>query len=414
MFTCIRQTSILCLVLCTLAPAQSKGQNNSAQGTASGAIPSTAPATAINSTVFLGDSITAFGNAYETGPSNTFGWGWTAQATFLSKGRILQVNNAGVPGNTLEQMLARFPTDVTPYSPTRVVIAGGTNDIPATAFTSAELSSITSTLGSIIDMAEATGIQPIVCNVPPREDAPVAIHEANAKALSAAIQTLATTKQTQYGNVVFFNLYSIVVNPSTGGYLPGYDLGDGIHPSLKAATAIANAFVSTTTMVYGSSVYLPWVNSSALNLIPNSLFIKAIGSSWSAGYGTSPAPTVTEVTGDPHIAGNWMQIEFPPATAAGQYYSYNADNIAVTSGATYALAFRFQISGLEANGGMVVVTFGYNGPNVGYNMTEDVADGTFYIEAPAASGQANPGIIVYPGLTGTITVRMAQVGLTPR
>jgi hypothetical protein len=263
-------------------------------------------------------------------------------------------------------------------------------------------------------MAEAAGIQPIVCNVPPREDSPVAIHEANAKALSAAIQTVAATKKTQYGNVVFFNLYSVVVNPSTGGYLPGYDLGDGIHPSLKAATAIANAFVSTTAMVYGSSVYLPWVNSSSLNLIPNALFVNAIGSSWSAGYGTSPTPTVTQIGGDPSIVGDWMQVEFPPAKVAGQYYSYNADNISVTSGATYALAFRFQISGLEANGGMVVVTYGYSGPDVGYNMTEDVADGTFYIEAPAANSQANPGIIVYPGLTGTITVKLAQVALIPR
>src|SRR4051812_9442138 len=81
-----------------------------------------------NRTVFLGDSITAFGNAYETGASNTFGWGWTAQATFLSKGRIFQVNNAGVPGNTMAQMLARFQKDVAAYSPEKVVIAGGTND----------------------------------------------------------------------------------------------------------------------------------------------------------------------------------------------------------------------------------------------------------------------------------------------
>jgi len=374
----------------------------------------TPPQPRVNSTVFLGDSITAFGNALETGPSDTFGWGWTAQATFLSKGRILQVNNAGVPGNTSQQMLARFSTDVTPYSPDKVVIAGGTNDIPTTAITAAQLSTITSTLGSIVDMAEAAGIQPILCNVPPREDAPVAIHEANAKALSAAIQTLASSKQVQYGNVVFFNLYSAVVNPSTGGYLPGYDLGDGIHPSVKAATAIANAFVAATATVYGSSVYLPWSNSSTFNLVPNALFMNAIGNSWSAGYGNAPAPSVSVVTGDPSIVGNWMQMVFPPATAAGQYYSYNLDNVAVTKGATYALTFRFQISGLEANGGSVVVVYGYGGPNASYNMTEDVTDGTFYLESTALSGQMNPGIVVYPGLTGAITIKMAQVGLLER
>jgi hypothetical protein len=78
------------------------------------------------------------------------------------------------------------------------------------------------------------------------------------------------------------------------------------------------------------------------------------------------------------------------------------------------LAFRFQITGLEANGGMVVITYGYNGPNVSYNMTEDVTDGTFYLETPAVTGQMNPGIIIYPGLKGTVTVKMAQVGLVAR
>jgi lysophospholipase L1-like esterase len=367
-----------------------------------------------NTTVFLGDSITAFGNVTESGPNNTYGWGWTAQAVFLSKGRILQVNNAGIPGNTLAQMLARFSTDVSAYSPAKVVIAGGTNDIPTTEFTAAQLSTATSTLGSIIDAAEAAGIQPIVCDVPPRQDAPVAIHEANAQALSAAIKTLVAAKQAEYGNVVFFDLYSVLVNPSTGAYITGYNLPDGIHPSVKGATAVANAFLSTTAMQYSSSAYLPWSNSSSINLIPNALFINPIGSSWIAGYGSSPAPTVSVVTGDTSIEGNWMQLVFPPATAAGQYYSYNCDNIKVTTGTTYALSFRFQISGLEANGGTMSIIFGYGGPYGAYNMTEDVTDGTFYLELPATGPQMNPGIVVYPNTTGAITVKMAQVALIER
>jgi lysophospholipase L1-like esterase len=332
----------------------------------------------------------------------------------LIQGTNPAVNNAGITGNTLEQMLARFPTDVAAYSPDKVVIAGGTDDIPPTAFTSSQLSSITSTLASIIDMAESAGIQPIVSNVRPREDAPVAIHEANAKALSEAIQALAASKQAQYGNVVFFDLYAVLVNPFTGGYLPGYDLGDGIHPSLKAATALANVFAFSTALSYSSSVYLPWSNSSAENLIPNALFTNPIGSSWSAGYGTAPAPSITTFSGDPSTVGNWMEVQFPPATAAGQYYSYNLDNIAVTTGTTYALAFRFQISGLEANGGMLVITYGDNGNTAAYNVTEDVRDGTFYLESPVVNGQLDPGIIMYPGLKRTVTVKMAQVGLVAR
>ena len=84
----------------------------------------------------------------------------------------------------------------------------------------------------------------------------------------------------------------------------------------------------------------------------------------------------------------------------------------MTVGANYALAFRFQISGLEANGGMVVVTYGYDGPNAAYNMRQDTTDGTFYLEAQAVNGQMNPGIIAYPGTHGSITVKLAPGGIS--
>lgn len=359
-----------------------------------------------DTTVFLGDSITAFGNALENMGSDTFGWGWTAQAVFLSKGRIQQVYNAGIPGNTLVQMLARFPTDVVAYHPAKVVIAGGTNDLPSVPYTSSTLAGTISVLTSIINDALAAGIEPIICGIPPRVDSPV--YQANAPQLDTAIKNLAASM-----NLVFVDMYSVLAQKN-GTFKTGYNLGDGVHPSVIGATAMANAFVSTTAMVYGSSVYLPWVNTSPDDLVANALFLNPIGSTWAAGYGTAPAPNVTIVGNDSTIVGNWMQLSFPPATAAGQsyYYSYNYDNVTANSGDNYELSFRFKISGLEANGGTVAITYGYSGPTVAYNIKNDVVDGTFNLVSTAVNKQLNPGFVVYPTTNAThIVISVAQVGL---
>ena len=88
--------------------------------------------------VFMGDSITAY---------------WS-----------LPDHNAGIPGETTDQMLARFTTDVLSHSYKRVIILGGTNDTRVSFFVP---SHVIKNLSEMVAMAQSFGIQAILCTVPP-------------------------------------------------------------------------------------------------------------------------------------------------------------------------------------------------------------------------------------------------------
>ncbi len=359
-------------------------------------------------TVWLGDSITAFGDATQSTGSNTYSWGWTAQAVFLSKGRIKQLYNAGIPGNSCGQVLARFNTDVVPYTPSKVAIACGTNDLPSTPFTSFQLQTETNTYQALLNAALQNGIQPICIGIPPRSDFAAAI--LNAQTFNATIKKVCAAN-----SAVFVDFWTLLADPATGAYKAGYDLGDHVHPSRAAAVAMGQYFDSQ--LVTGClSVFAPnqieWQPNDPENLIQNALFLST--PYWTAGYGSTAPPAVTTVSGDACLAGNWMQVVFAPATAAGQRYSYNYTNVSAVAGHTYVLAFRIQVSGLTVNGGSINITYGYSGPGPVYAITNDIADGTIFLTAvcPSNVTQFNPGLVVSPTTNAqSITVKIGQAGL---
>jgi lysophospholipase L1-like esterase len=357
-----------------------------------------------NSTVFIGDSITAFGNAVEVSQSQTYGWGWTAQAVFLSAGRIEQLYNAGVPGQTSAQVAARFSTDVLAYGPAAVNIMAGTDDATNPTFSAANLASTVSSLKSMIDQAKAAGIQPILCTIPPRGDA--VNYNQNAQMINGAIHKLAQAEK-----ILLVDFYSILVDPTTGVYKSGYDLGDGIHPSAAAAKAMAQFYVTATANLFGPSQESIVVTSGdGTNLIPNPLFLTSDAAWTNNDYGTSPAPTFAVVT-DPAISGNWFSMTFPPATAVGQVYSVNGPTAVVTTGHQMAYSFKFQISGLQENGGHLNMGYAYGAQNFTYGYLTDTA-GTFYIEFTAPSTTFTSGFFVYPNVTASnVQIKIAQISL---
>lgn len=90
--------------------------------------------------VFIGDSITA---------------GWDL------KDYLPDAINAGIPGQTSAQMLARFQADVLDKDPSVVIILAGTNDIRLLDDPNASNIQIMAT------MASAAGIRVILCEIPP-------------------------------------------------------------------------------------------------------------------------------------------------------------------------------------------------------------------------------------------------------
>ena len=104
--------------------------------------------------VFMGNSITE-------------GWSTTLPEFFKGKPFI----NRGISGQTTPQMLLRFRQDVIDLKPEVVHILAGTNDI-AENTGPISLEQIRDNVLSMVQLAKANGIKPIVCSVLPAYDYP--------------------------------------------------------------------------------------------------------------------------------------------------------------------------------------------------------------------------------------------------
>lgn len=113
-----------------------------------------APADGENRVVFMGNSITEM---------------WIgAHPEFFSENPYV---NRGIGGQTTPQMLLRFRQDVIDLDPKVVVILAGTNDIAGNTGP-VTLEQIHDNILSMVELAKANGIKPIVCSVLPAYDYP--------------------------------------------------------------------------------------------------------------------------------------------------------------------------------------------------------------------------------------------------
>ncbi|MBA4743857.1 MAG: acylhydrolase [Muricauda sp.] len=114
----------------------------------------TAPADGENRVVFMGNSITEM---------------WKdAHPEFFKDHPFV---NRGIGGQTTPQMLLRFRQDVIDLNPKVVVILAGTNDIAGNTGPMT-LKQIHDNILSMVELAKANGIKPIVCSVLPAYDYP--------------------------------------------------------------------------------------------------------------------------------------------------------------------------------------------------------------------------------------------------
>ncbi|WP_318308324.1 SGNH/GDSL hydrolase family protein [Flagellimonas crocea] len=113
-----------------------------------------APAKGENRVVFMGNSITEM---------------WKdAHPDFFTENPYV---NRGIGGQTTPQMLLRFRQDVIDLDPKVVVILAGTNDIAGNTGPMT-LEQIHNNILSMVQLAKANGIKPIVCSVLPAYDYP--------------------------------------------------------------------------------------------------------------------------------------------------------------------------------------------------------------------------------------------------
>jgi len=168
-----------------------------------------APRTCDDRVVFMGNSITQ---------------GWIKQVPEFFAGR--QYINRGIGGQTTPQMLIRFRQDVIHLRPKVVVILAGINDIAGNTGPST-LEMIEDNLRSMTELAQANGIQVVLCSVLPAFDFPWRPGQepaAKVVELNKRIQAYASTK-----GAVYCDFFTAMADERNG--LPGELSKDGVHPN---------------------------------------------------------------------------------------------------------------------------------------------------------------------------------------
>lgn len=161
--------------------------------------------------VFMGNSITE-------------GWAIASPDFFAGKPYI----NRGIGGQTTPQMLLRFRQDVVDLHPKIVLILAGTNDIAGNTG-AMTLEQIQDNILSMVELAQANGIYPIVCSVLPAYDYPWRPGlQPNTKIpkLNAMLKNL-----TEQKGVAYLDYFAEMADDRNG--LPEELAEDGVHPTKK-------------------------------------------------------------------------------------------------------------------------------------------------------------------------------------
>lgn len=168
-----------------------------------------APRTCDDRVVFMGNSITQ---------------GWIDMIPEFFAGR--HYINRGIGGQTTPQMLIRFRQDVIHLNPKVVVILAGINDIAGNTGPSS-LEMIEDNLHSMTELAQANGIEVVLCSVLPAIDFPwrPGMEPAGKVVeLNKRIEAYASMK-----GAVYCDYFTAMVDERNG--LPKELSGDGVHPN---------------------------------------------------------------------------------------------------------------------------------------------------------------------------------------
>lgn len=280
-----------------------------------------------NRVVFLGDSITQGSDQAST---NFRGTAWPLVASLRSAGRIVHVKNAGVSGNTTQNMLDRFDTDVTPLAPAVVSILAGTNDSAPATF-----AAWTAQITALVAKVRSIGAVPILATVPPT--ALAVWRQQTVQRQNMFLRNFANRNGT-----TLVDFFALLADPITGGYKSAY-YNDGIHPNAAgyaAMGALYNDVVTPTLPAYAPAI--AYDDADPFNLVHGGCFTAASGTALPAGWidnAGTPAGSTISYTSDATVPGQMLQVTQAGTTGVRQinrmlYMGATTLSSAVAAGAT--------------------------------------------------------------------------------
>lgn len=259
--------------------------------------------------IFGGDSITNGSSA------TNFAYSYAPQACAMVGTLVARPDSieAGTPGDTSAQLLARLAGQAAQYGAQATVVMIGTNDVGQ----GVPLATTTDNITKIVTAAKSWG--PVVlCTIPPRGTSATAAEKQATASINAWIRLNGPSLGCWIADT-----NRVLADPATGDYLAGYDSGDATHPTQSGHAAIAQvvaaAMKRATTRVdpYGliTSAGPGVITSDPLNARTGGV----LSGSWyeqPGGTGTAPTYTMVGDTTGRLPAGRWAQMDFD-ATASG-------------------------------------------------------------------------------------------------
>ena len=220
--------------------------------------------------------------------------------------RLKLIRNAGVGGNRTQHVLARIDADVLAAKPRYVACMIGYNNVVGDD----TYAQIASDLTEIYAKIRAAGSRLIAFTILPN----ATFINANAARKAVYNQVNLFIKQycQQNDGCYCFDAAEAILDVTTGGEQTGSYYTDNIHPVMKGAMLVGNAFGSQIASI---------VPNSAI-LLGNPLDTSAVSGGWSGGnmlpggrmVGTGGANTGVGMSGV--VATNWThQLEFGTATS---------------------------------------------------------------------------------------------------
>lgn len=265
-----------------------------------------------------------------------FGGGFLTFTDLESGGRIRKTGIASFPGWTTTQLKDAVASIESFGAAQNVCVMACAND----ALTGVGILTTLSNLRYIYQQIRAKGHSPLALSPPPQGDQS---KRQAVKEIVAGIKSLASELDLDY-----IPVFELLVDPTTGGWLPGFDSGDGTHFSPPAIQVVGRA-VRDVLILKSPSVALPIQASSVQGA---NLFPQALGLADSDGDGDADGwTTYLSASGanwslidDSTIPGRWMTCIVSGANGEGRLACRRSGGFSEKM--RYTVALRLHSSGL--------------------------------------------------------------------
>lgn len=261
--------------------------------------------------VLFGDSIT-LANSSVPADKGYFNW-----LNVMLKQRFDVIQNAGVGGNSTQQMLDRIYTDVIYHKPDWVFFMGGVNDIAVDVSSETILTNIE----TIVSTLESFGIYVVISTLTPSSSFNTAPKGTTYYEVNQGIRDMSLSHPhlliTDAGPT-----YLSTVDPTIAIPLTGYCVSDEVHPTALGASTIAAKMYSDisaspliSTVIYNGLSNVDAAVNRLYYSVPNLLFAGTSGAKTAPatgnvanGFQATAGGTWSKVSRSDGKPGTWQQV----------------------------------------------------------------------------------------------------------